>query len=182
MRCPPLWRPRFIRRGSIMNLAEDSCVDQKSILLMLAYFIVLCIFLGYSLVTFWPSTPLIVSSLQPNEAPAGEAGTVKISGAGFASGVTVSFDEAAATVDKVESTSVTVKLPQHAAGKSFVVVKNPIGQAVAIPNGFTFTTKLDNPGTPTGTTSTTKDEVSITGVAPTSGPTDGGAPVIVRSE
>jgi hypothetical protein len=117
---------------------DDSLVGLKGILAMLAYLLALCLFLAYSLVSFWPSpAPLVVSSFEPNQGQAGD--TVKIAGSGFTSDVKVSFDGREATVDKVESTAVTVKLPEHKPGLSLVAVKNPAGQTIAIPNGFTFT-------------------------------------------
>jgi IPT/TIG domain len=130
-----------------MSIADDSGVNQKGILWMLSYLLLLCLFLGYSLVALWPLPPLIVTSLQPNNARPGEAATIKLLGSGFTDGLGVSFDDVAAAVDKPEDSSgVGVRLPEHRPGPSRVVVRNTSGQSVAIPNGFIFAAEDINPG------------------------------------
>jgi hypothetical protein len=155
-----------------MDLASDSFVDQKGILRMLAYFIVLCLFLGYCLAVFWPSPlPLIVSSLEPASAPAGDGGggTVKIFGSGFEDGMKVSFDDAEGTIDKTksDSTSVTVTLPKHESGQSYLIVKNPTGQTVLIPKGFSFTEPSKAGTTQPGTPAAPAANEPAAGVPPT---------------
>lgn len=121
-----------------MSLVDDSPVSEKGVLVMLAYLVAFCLFLVYCLLTFWPNAPaLVISSIAPNPAAPGDA--VTIGGSGFTNGMTVSFDDAAGTVDKIEGTSLTVKLPKHAQGQARMIVKDTNGQAVVIPNGFVFT-------------------------------------------
>ncbi len=120
-----------------MSLVDDSLVTQKGVMWMLAYLLASCLFLGYCLVTFWPSpSPLVISAIEPIKG--NTPGRVIVSGSGFTVGMMVSFDDAAGTIDKVENTSLTVGLPKHGLGQSDVIVKDLNGQAVAIPGGFTF--------------------------------------------
>jgi hypothetical protein len=139
-----------------MSLVDDSFVTQKTVGGMLVYLLLLCFFLGYCLITFWPSpAPLIVSSIEPDKGQA--SGTVAISGSGFTDGMTVSFDTSQGVVDKDKSnsTSIVVKLPEHKAGVApiTVTVKDLNGQVVSVPNAFTFVpASPPDASTPTTTT------------------------------
>ena len=74
----------------------ESFVQRPRIIKVAAYLIVLCGLLFYALAALWPSAPLIVSSLQPSRGSTEGGTSVTLSGVGFATGVTVLFDGAAA--------------------------------------------------------------------------------------
>jgi hypothetical protein len=146
-----------------MNLVDDSFVTQKTVGGMLVYLMLLCFFLGYCLITFWPSpAPLIVSSIEPNNGQPGNAVTISGSGfttgvtssaSGFTTGMTVSFDnpdptgtpEIRGTIVKNDNTTIEVNLPERKPGKARVTVMDQYGQTVVVPDGFEFIAKPPSP-------------------------------------
>src|SRR6185369_5436 len=94
--------------------------------------------------------------------------TVTLAGTGFvagASGSTVSFGGAAATVTVNSATSISATTPLHVAGPVDVTVTNPDGQVATLAGGFTF-------NAPNGTG--LPPPPSITSLDVTSGPATGG--------
>ena len=89
-----------------------------------------------------PSTPsttsgtVAVTSVQPNTAPSGFE--VRLYGAGFQQGLTVTFGGAPATVTGVFGSQATVMTPDHLPGNVDVMVTNPGLQTSTLPAGFTF--------------------------------------------
>ena len=86
-----------------------------------------------------PSTTsgtVAVTSVQPNTAPSGFE--VRLHGAGFQQGLTVTFGGAPATVTGVFGSQVTVMTPDHLPGNVDVIVTNPGHQTSTLPAGFTF--------------------------------------------
>jgi hypothetical protein len=116
----------------------ESFVQRPRIMKVAAYLIALSVLLFYALAALWPSAPLIVSSLQPSRGSTEGGTSVTISGVGFATGVTVLFDGAAATISNVTNTSIVLTTPKHKAAKVRVQVADPNGQEVAVPDGFTY--------------------------------------------
>jgi hypothetical protein len=92
---------------------------------------------------------------------------VTISGTGFASGATVTFDGAAAgSVNVVGSTTITAVTPAHAGGAVNVVVTNPGGEAGTKNSGFTYAAAP--PPAP-----------AVSSITPDSGTTSGGTSVTI---
>jgi len=103
-----------------------------------------------------------IASINPATGATGGGNIVTITGANFASGATVKFDNSSAIgVTVNSSTSITATAPAHAAGAVTVTVTNPDGQS-----GTTQYTYAD----PT---------ISITAVSPNIGPTSGGTSVTI---
>jgi len=110
------------------------------------------------------STAPTVASVTPNSAPATGGATVTITGTNFVGGASVAFGSTAASdVVVVGATTITATAPAHSGGIVSVTVTNPDTQAGTLTNGFTYV--LPPP--------------IITGVAPSSGSTIGGAAVTV---
>ena len=63
---------------------------------------------------------------------------VTITGAGFMTGATVTFDGAPANVSNISSTSIAATTPAHTKGVVDVVVKNSNGQSATLPQSFTY--------------------------------------------
>lgn len=81
----------------------------------------------------------VITGLSPSTGyDVGGAG-VTINGSNFMSGATVKFGNTAATsVLVVNSATITVVAPPHAAGSVSVTVTNPNGQTVTLANGYTY--------------------------------------------
>ncbi len=80
------------------------------------------------------------TAVSPTSGSTAGGTAVTISGSGFASGATVTFDGTAATgVTVVSATSITATTPAHAAGAVNIVVTNSNGQRGTLTNGFTYT-------------------------------------------
>jgi galactose oxidase-like protein/IPT/TIG domain-containing protein/glyoxal oxidase-like protein len=108
--------------------------------------------------TYSNSAPTI-TSITPNTGTTAGGTSVTITGTGFLTGATVSLGGTAATnVTVVSGTSITAKTPAHAAGAVNVVVTNTDAQNGSLNNGYTYT----NPA-PT-----------VTSIAPSTGPANGG--------
>lgn len=101
-----------------------------------------------------------ITSINPAAGPSAGGQAVSIGGTNFVPGLTtVSFGGAAATVNAVTSTSLSVTTPPHAAGGVSVVVTTPGGTATT---GYAY-----------------HDPPTVTGVSPSSGPTQGGQTVTI---
>ena len=87
-----------------------------------------------------PGTPaaLTLASVLPNAGPTGSAVEVRILGTGFQRGATVTLDGAATNVTVVSSLLITATTPRHEAGTVDVVVTNPAGQSVRLPEAYTY--------------------------------------------
>jgi hypothetical protein len=80
-----------------------------------------------------------IANIDPKEGPTTGDTLVTISGTGFESGITVTFDGTAATDVKVlNSTSITVKTPKHEAGPVTVEVTNSGNQKATVSGGYTY--------------------------------------------
>lgn len=107
--------------------------------------------------------PPKVTDVAPSSGSIGGGTTVKITGSGFLTGATVTFDGVAATaVSVVSATEISAKTPAHAAGKVEVIVKNLDAQTGSKIDAYTYA-----PG-PT-----------LTSVTPLSGPNTGGTTVTI---
>jgi hypothetical protein len=105
-----------------------------------------------------------VSSISPATGDAAGGTAVTITGTGFLAGATVKFGGVSATnVSVVNSTSITATTPAHAAGKVDVVVTNTDTKSATLTQGFTYA--LPAP--------------TVTGIAPSTGPTTGGTAVTI---
>lgn len=81
---------------------------------------------------------LTVTSVSPSAGPTGSAVEVRIFGTGFQRGATVTLDGAATNVTVVHSALITASTPLHEAGTVDVVVTNPAGQSVRLPEAYTY--------------------------------------------
>lgn len=79
------------------------------------------------------------AAVAPAAGPDAGGTTVRISGAAFQPGATVTFGGVTATVRSVTGTAIVVTAPAHAMGPVNVVVTNPDGQHQTLPNGFSYT-------------------------------------------
>lgn len=103
----------------------------------------------------------VAAGVAPKQGPASGGTAVTIAGTNFAdppSGApTVTFGGTAGTVTAVTATQISVTTPAHASGLVNVVVTNPDGQTVNVPNAFAFgvvvATVAPNNGTTLGGTS-----------------------------
>ncbi len=103
-----------------------------------------------------------VTDVSPVSGPAAGGTPVLVSGTGFQTGASVTFEGVAATnVNVISDTMITCTTPAGV-GSADVAVTNPDGQISTAPSAFSYV-----PG-PT-----------VTGVNPVSGPAAGGTPVIV---
>lgn len=81
-----------------------------------------------------------LSSVSPATGPASGGTNVTLTGAGFASGATVTFGGASATnVSVTSATAITCTTPTHAAGAVDVAVAVPARGSATLPSGFTYT-------------------------------------------
>jgi len=96
---------------------------------------------GGSLVNgFTYAAPPTVSGISPNSGPTAGGTAVTITGAGFVSGATVKFENAAATAVLVtSSTTITATTPANAVGAVTVTVGEPGGVSGRLQNAFTYT-------------------------------------------
>ena len=96
---------------------------------------------GGSLVNgFTYAAPPTVSGISPNSGPTAGGTAVTITGAGFVSGATVKFENAAATAVLVtSSTTITATTPANAVGAVTVTVGEPGGVSGSLQNAFTYT-------------------------------------------
>jgi hypothetical protein len=85
-----------------------------------------------------PPGVLTVASVSPNVGLAGAATPVRIVGAGFQSGATLTFDGIATAATVTGSTIMTTTAAAHAAGPVDVVVTNPGGASRIMTGGFTY--------------------------------------------
>jgi signal transduction histidine kinase len=103
------------------------------------------------------ASPVSVTSVAPGSGSSGGGDSVTITGAGFASGATVTFGGTPATgVTVVNSTTITATTPAHAAGQVDVVVTNADTSSATLTNGYNF-----NP--PPGITAVTPNTGDIAG-------------------
>jgi len=79
-----------------------------------------------------------ITSITPNKGPANGSTTVEILGTGFAPGVGVTFDGAAAGVPFVSETRIVANTPGGGPGPADVRVFNPNGGSVTLAGGFTY--------------------------------------------
>ena len=103
--------------------------------------------------------PPTIGGIAPNSGPTTGGTTVVITGTGFTNG-TITFGGVAATCTVNSNTQVTCTTPPHAAGPVNVVITTAGGTATST-GGFTYI------------------PVSITGIAPNSGPVSGGTSVVI---
>lgn len=105
-----------------------------------------------------------ITGVAPTSGSSSGGTATTITGTGFLAGATVKFGGTLATnVSIVSATSITATTPAHAAGIVDVVVTNTDNKSATLPQAFTF----DLPAP------------SISGVAPSTGPTTGGTGVTI---
>jgi hypothetical protein len=93
-----------------------------------------------------PSTPsqpstsatLSVTAISPNTGSSSGTALVRITGAGFQSGATVTVGGAGIEATFVTPWMLTVSMPPHAGGMVDVVVTNPGGQSLKVPGGYIY--------------------------------------------
>ncbi len=107
------------------------------------------------------------SIIAPTAGPTTGGTPFTITGTGFMSGATVTFDGALATAVQVTTTTVKGLTPAGSLGSKAVVITNPNGASVAVAGGFTYTTPVYLP------------PVSLSSVAPNSGSVVGGRSVTI---
>jgi hypothetical protein len=113
------------------------------------------------------STP-VISSVSPSSGPA-EGGTlVTISGADFQAGASVSFGTFQAAITSRNATSLTAIVPAGVVGPVRVTVTNTDGSVVTRDGGFIYNASVPPVSAP-----------SITGLAPSAGPTAGGTTITI---
>jgi hypothetical protein len=83
-------------------------------------------------------TDLAVTNVAPVAALSGS--TIRIQGAGFGTGVTVTMGGAVARILSSNLSTIDLFAPDHAGGLADVVVTNPGGRSVTLTEGFRFTT------------------------------------------
>jgi hypothetical protein len=83
-----------------------------------------------------PNPGFAVTAISPTEGLTGE--TVRVAGAEFLKGATLTLDGVTATVTGVTSTVITATTPAHAAGTVDVVVTNPGGQSGTMSGGYKY--------------------------------------------
>ncbi|HET9180173.1 MAG TPA: IPT/TIG domain-containing protein [Terriglobia bacterium] len=113
--------------------------------------------------TYTASSPT-VRSVSPTSGGTAGGTVVTVTGSNFASGATVSFGGAPASVSFLSSTQLTAVTPAHAAGSVNVVITNPDSTSAMLAGGFNF-----------GTASS----LAVSSVTPNSGGTAGGTVVTV---
>ncbi|NCC83602.1 MAG: hypothetical protein EOM03_05680, partial [Clostridia bacterium] len=110
--------------------------------------------------------PPIITAVDPNSGPTAGGTEVTITGSGFHSVTTVTFDGLpAASVSYLSETSLRATTPAHAAGVVDVAVTNPDEQSGTLSNGFTY---VAPPPAPT-----------VAGISPATGTTAGGTAVTI---
>lgn len=108
------------------------------------------------------ANPPTVTGISPNSGPATGGTAVTITGTGFASDASVTFDGLAATsVNVVSATQITAVTPGNAQGPATLIVTNTDGQGASLGNAFTYLGPVP----------------TITGISPDSGPSSGGTTV-----
>jgi hypothetical protein len=85
---------------------------------------------------------LRVLSVTPNTGTAGQETPIRVNGAGFESGATLSLDNVVVPSTFVSSAVITAVAPAHAAGAIDVAVTNPGGRASRLERGFTYVLRL----------------------------------------
>lgn len=86
------------------------------------------------------SPSFTVSGISPSSGTTSGGTSVKITGTGFLSGATVTFDGIAGTnVTVPNSSTIDATTPSHTAGTVNVVVTNGIGQSGTLTNAYTYT-------------------------------------------
>jgi hypothetical protein len=86
--------------------------------------------------------PLRVSFVTPSTGDAGQETSIRVNGAGFESGATLSLDNVVVPSTFVSSNVITAVAPAHAAGAIDVAVTNPGGRASRLERGFTYVLRL----------------------------------------
>lgn len=104
-----------------------------------------------------------IAAITPDRGAVEKGNVVTVTGTGFASGATVSFDGRSAAILAVTSTSITVVAPAHASGVVGVIVRNVDGQRATRADGYTYVATAP----------------LITKVFPAAGAVVGGTPVTV---
>jgi hypothetical protein len=84
------------------------------------------------------AAPLSITTISPARGSTAGETTARITGSGFKSGATVTFDTARATAYVENSTTIHVTTPVHNPGAVDVLVTNPDGQAVRLAGAFTY--------------------------------------------
>lgn len=119
--------------------------------------------------------PPSIAAVAPTSGPEAGGTVVSITGAGFASGATVSFGTAAATAVNVTGAgALTATAPARSAGSVDVVVANPDGQTARVTSVFTYVGSAPAPPPPSAPVAPT-----VTAVSPASATTAGGTTVTV---
>lgn len=87
----------------------------------------------------YTTTSLSVKDVSPLSGPAAGGTAVTISGANFQTSVSVTFGGlAAASVTRINSSTIVAVTPPHSAGSATVTVTNSNGQSANLSPGFTF--------------------------------------------
>ncbi len=115
---------------------------------------------------FTYNPPPTITNLTVTSGPTGGGTGLTVNGSGFLTGATVAFGGVAATVGTITASSIPVTTPAHVLGAVSVVVTNPDGQAVTLPNGFTYVPTAPAP--------------TITSLTVTSGPISGGTATTIN--
>lgn len=115
--------------------------------------------------TFTFVSPPVITGIAPTSGPTAGGNSAVISGTGFVTGSTVTFDGTAATVTAAAATSLTVIVPAGAAGPADVVVTNPDGQSDTEAALYTF---IAPP--------------MVTSLTPASGLSTGGTSVVISGQ
>jgi len=111
-----------------------------------------------------PNPAPTVTSISPTTGTTAGGTAITITGTGFLAGATVKLGGTSASgVNVVSGTSITATAPAHSAGSVSVVVTNTDSQNATLSNGYSYI----NPAP------------KVTSIAPTSGPTAGGASVTI---
>ena len=85
-----------------------------------------------------PDTGVRVTSVAPDSVPDDTPTSIRITGAGFLPGATVTIGDAATDVVVVSPSEITAMTPIRSAGTAEVVVTNPKGQVARWNRSFTF--------------------------------------------
>jgi Carboxypeptidase regulatory-like domain/IPT/TIG domain len=95
-----------------------------------------------------PTGPLTVTAISPNIGALDGGTMVRIAGAGFQEGATVTLDGVPAATSAIRKNNpILASTPAHAAGRVDVVVTNPDGDRAVLTGGFTYAADLPGSGT-----------------------------------
>ena len=84
------------------------------------------------------NAPLAINAIDPARGLTVGGAIVRITGSGFRSGTTVTFDNSRATAFIETSTTLSVTTPAHAPGAADVALTNPDGQSVRLSRAYTY--------------------------------------------